>query len=153
VWAAVIEAAARRFTDATTSRVLSFGLGIELLTGHGRTGYSNATGVGFAPLAVLFRRIEWLEQHLAEATGSGRMIVLGGSDGKWSTPKVVGIRPRHCYSVLDYHPDARQVRVRDPWGRDDAIPTDRKRDGYGPGEFWLSTEELEGSFVGLTIED
>lgn len=153
VWAVVIEAAARRFTDATTSRVLRFGEGITLLTGRGTTGYTNVTGVGFAPAWRVWSRTEWFEQRVADATARSKLIVLGGSDGKWTTPKVPWVIPRHCYALLAYEPDFGTCRVRDPHGTDNDIPSERKRGGYGPGEFWLTSDELQGSFCGLTIEN
>ena len=57
----------------------------------------------------------------------------------------------------DSHDDACAIAaqhiVRDPHGHDDQIPAERKRDGYGYGEFWLTPDELQGSYCGLTIED
>jgi hypothetical protein len=152
-WIAAIEAAALQYTDADKVRVLAFGEGIDLLTGHGRSAYRNALGAGFAPLTRFRRRREWFENRVHTATSHGRVIVLGGSDGEWTTPKVEGLIPQHCYALLRFEPEFGTCRIRDPRGLDDLIPQGRKRDGYGPAEFWLTSQETEGSFCGLTIED
>ena len=152
-WAAAIEAAAKQFTKASSTRVLSFGEGISLLTGHKRTGYTNVTGIGFAPLTRLRRRRDWFEQRVAAATANGRVVILGGSDGYWTKVKVDGLRNRHCYALLAFEPETGTCRIRDPYGDDESIPQGRKRDGYGPGEFWLTSEEVEASFCGLSIEN
>lgn len=150
---ALEEAAHAETGDAQTSRMISYGLGIELLTGNGRTGYTNASGIGFAPLAVLFSRREWLVNRLTNATARRRLMVLGGSDGEWTTPKLSWVPPRHCFGLLEYEPAHGTARVRNPHGSDDGIPAERKRPGYGPGEFWVTPDELEDSWCGLTIED
>lgn len=153
-WAAAIEAAAKRHhDDADQPRVATYGLGITLLTGRGRTGYTNLTGLGFAPPWRVWSRTAWLERRLADATAAGKLMVLGGTDGKWTKPQVAGIRPQHCYALLAYEPDTGTCRLRNPLGDDDGIPQGRKRADYGPGEFWLTLDETQGSFCGLTIED
>ena len=152
-WVAAVESAALQFTNASADRVLSFGEGITLLTGSGRTGYTNATGVGFAPLTRFRRRREWFENRVHQAAENHRVMVLGGSDGYWTDVKVDGLINRHCYALLQFEPEHGTCRIRDPRGYDDAIPQGRKRDGYGPGEFWLTSEETEASFCGLSIED
>lgn len=152
-WAAAIEAAVQHFTSAARARVLSYGEGITLLTGNSRTGYTNVSGAGFAPLTRFRRRGEWFENRVAAATVAGRIAVLGGSDGYWTEVKVEGLMNRHCYALLAFEPQTRTCRIRDPRGLDEAIPAGRKRDGYGPGEFWLTPEEVEGSFCGVSIED
>lgn len=157
-WAAVIESAAQELMDTTQPRVTSFGIGIELLTGNNRTGYTNVLGRGFAPVWRAWSRARWFEQRLADATANGRLIVLGGSDGVVTRPKQPWISPQHCHAVLDYDPGSNRVRVRDPRGIDDGqpacpIPPDRKAPGYGPGEFWLTPAEVEASFCGLTVEN
>jgi hypothetical protein len=151
-WAAAIEIALQQITNVLAPRVFTFGAGITFLTGHGRTGYTNVTGVGFAPLTRIFRRGEWFEQRIAAATTASRLMVLGGSDGYWTTVKVSGLINRHCYALLAYEPEFRTCRLRDPRGDDGAIPRNRKREGYGPGEFWLTLKEVEDSFCGLSIE-
>jgi hypothetical protein len=152
-WAAAIESAALQFTNASADRVLSFGEGISLLTGNSRTAYRNASGVGFAPLTRFRRRREWYENRVHQATANSRVIVLGGSDGYWTDVKVDGLINRHCYALLQFEPEFGTCRIRDPRGFDESIPQGRKRDGYGPGEFWLTSEETEASFCGLSIED
>ncbi|MDY3561583.1 hypothetical protein R5W23_002861 [Gemmata sp. JC673] len=152
-YAAALEAAAHaELGDAQTPRMLSYGLGIGLLTGHNRAGYTNALGAGFAPLYIVAKR-RWLRRQLENATAQRRLMVLGGSDGKWTTPKLSWVPPQHCFGLLEYEPAAGTARVRNPYGRDDGIPAERQRDGYGPGEFWVTLDELEGSWCGLTIED
>jgi hypothetical protein len=94
---------------------------------------------------------------MAKSAAEHRLVVLGGSDGRFATPKQTWISPRHCYAVLDYDRKADRARVRDPHGNDDGcdgnpIPLERKDEGYGPGEFWLSAAEVEASFCGLSIE-
>ena len=69
------------------------------------------------------------------------------------TPKLSWVPPQHCFGLLEYESDAGTARVRNPYGNDDGIPADRKRAGYGPGEFWVTLDELEDSWCGLTIED
>lgn len=152
-WIAAIEAAAQQFTNAANSRVLSFGEGIALLTGNGRTGYTNVTGAGFAPLVRVFGRRAWFEKRVAEATANSRVVVLGGSDGYWTDVKVEGLINQHCYALLAFEPESRTCRLRDPRGDDELIPQGRKREGYGPGEFWLTSAEVEASFCGLSIEN
>lgn len=152
-WAAAIEAAVTQFTDAAADRVLSFGEGITMLTGRRRTGYTNVTGAGFAPLTRLRRRREWFENRVHTATSNSRVVILGGSDGYWTDVKVEGLINRHCYSLLLFEPDFGTCRIRDPRGLDDAIPQGRKRDGYGPGEFWLTSAEVESSYCGLSLEN
>jgi len=152
-WAAAIEAAVQHYTSAATTRLLAFGQGISLLTGNGRTGYTNVSGAGFAPLTRFRRRREWFENRIAVAAGNSRVAMLGGSDGYWTDVKVDGLMNRHCYALLEFEPDSRTCRLRDPRGLDDDIPAGRKRDDYGPGEFWLTPDEVEGSFCGLSIED
>lgn len=156
-WAAVIEAAANRVLDAKKARVLSFGIGIELLTGGPRTGYTNLLGAGFAPAWRLFERSEWFQDQLEAAAAERRLVVLGGSDGHLSTPKKGWISPRHCYALLDYDRRADRARIRDPHGNDNGcenhpIPGERKLPDFGPGEFWLCAAEVEASFCGLSIE-
>lgn len=152
-WAAAIEAAIHHHSDAAAPRVLSYGEGITLLTGNPRTAYTNVSGVGFAPLTRFRRRREWFESRIAAATANGRIAVLGGSDGYWTDVKVEGLMHRHCYALLAFERDTRTCRIRDPRGLEEAIPAGRKRNGYGPGEFWLTPEEVESSFCGLAIED
>src|SRR4051794_26549789 len=68
-YAAMLEVAAdEELGNAQSARLFAYGEGIELLTGHSRTGYTNATGVGFAPLTVLWSRRDWLVKRLADAT-------------------------------------------------------------------------------------
>lgn len=149
--AALEEAAHAELGDAQTPRMLSYGLGIGLLTGHNRDGFTNALGTGFAPLYIVAKR-KWLQRKLQKATDEKRLMVLGGSDGKWTTPKLPWIPPQHCFGLLEYEPAWGTARVRNPHGGDD-IPPERKRAGYGPGEFWVTLDELEGSWCGLTVED
>lgn len=150
--AALEQAAHAALGEAQTPRMLSYGLGIGLLTGHNRAGYTNALGTGFAPLYVVGKR-RWLKRRLERATAERRLMVLGGSDGKWTTPKLPWVPPQHCFGLLGYEPGDGTARVRNPHGSDDGIPPERKRDGYGPGEFWVTLDELEGSWCGLTVED
>lgn len=152
VWAPVIEAAANTFLSATTTRMLRFGEGITLLTGRGTKWSSNVTGAGFGPLVPLPFNDNTLEAMLITAEERNRVVVLGGSDGYWTTVKVEGLVHRHCYAILGYEADARHARVRDPAGDDGRIPQNRKKPGYGPGEFWLTLDEVESSFCGLAIE-
>jgi hypothetical protein len=151
VWAPVVEAAVRRFTDATTTRVLRFGEGITYLTGNGTRWSSNVTGAGFGPLIPLPGDDHTLEAMLLTAEARRRVVVLGGSDGYWTTVKVPGLVGRHCYTILAYDPASGHARLRDPVGDDGRIP-DRKKPEYGPGEFWLTLAEVEASFCGLAIE-
>jgi hypothetical protein len=151
VWVPVLEAAANRLLDATTSRVLRFGEGITLLTGHRTKWSSNVTGWGFGPLIPMPFNDNTLAAKLRTAEARQRVVVLGGSDGYWRTVKVPGLVHRHCYALLAYESEANHARLRDPWGVDDRIP-DRKKPGYGPGEFWLTLDEVESSFCGLAIE-
>jgi len=156
-WAPVVESASQQIMDTKTSRVTTFGIGIELLSGNGRTGYTNLMGLGFAPVWALPRK-GWFEKCLADATAKRRLIVLGGSDGKLVRPKQAWISPEHCYAILDYDTNSNRVRLRDPRGIDNsvpnnAIPLERKETGYGPGEFWLAPDEVEASFCGLSIEN
>ncbi len=152
IWAQAIEAAIGRFTDVTAVRVFSFGEGISLLTGHSRTGYTNVTGAGFAPGWRVWSRSAWFEHRVADATVRNRLMVLGGSDGYWTTPKFDWLIPQHCYALLAYEPETRTCRIRNPYGNGD-FPDERKRVGYGPGEFWLTPDEVQGSFCGFTVED
>jgi hypothetical protein len=149
-WAPVIEAAAQRFTDATTSRLLRFGEGITLLTGNTTIWRSNVTGAGFGTLIPLPGDDHTFEAMLLTAEERRRVVVLGGSDGFWTTVKVPGLVHRHCYAILSYKADTGLARLRDPRG-DGGIP-DRTMPGYGPGEFWLTLDEVESSFCGLAIE-
>ena len=142
-----------RVTNAAATRVLAFGEGITLLTGNSRTGYTNVSGVGFAPLTRFFHRREWFEQRVDEATARAAIVILGGSDGYWTDVKVAGLINRHCYASWRSSRRLRTCRLRDPRGDDDAIPQGRKREGYGPGEFWLTSDEAEASFCGLSIEN
>ncbi len=151
VWVQVIEAAACTFTDATTARMLRFGEGITLLTGCGTKWSSNVTGAGFGALVPLPGDDRTLDALLQTAEERRRVVVLGGSDGYWTTAKVPGIVHRHCYAILAYESDTKHARLRDPAGDDGRIP-DRKKPGYGPGEFWLTLDEVESSFCGLAIE-
>jgi hypothetical protein len=151
VWAPVLEAAARRFIDATTSRILRFGEGITLLTGCGTKWSSNVTGAGFGSLIPLPGDDHTFEAMLRTAEERRRVVVLGGSDGYWTTVKVPGLVHRHCYAILAYEEEPKHARLRDPVGDDGRIP-DRKKPGYGPGEFWLTLDEVESSFCGLAIE-
>jgi hypothetical protein len=147
--------------DATTPRFLSYGVGITILTGKGRTGYTNASGVGFdnalrhVPIVGSIARslLSSFEGILAQATASKRVMVLGGSDGQVTTVKVPGLVNRHCYALFCYEPEHGTCRIRDPRGNDDLIPSNRKRDGYGVGEFYLSLDELQSSFCGLAVEN
>jgi len=150
-WIAAIEAALLHFTDISSTRVFAFGEGITLLTGNGRDGYTNASGVGFAPLTRLRRRRQWFETRVHDATQNKRVVILGGSDGYWTDVKVEGLINRHCYALFEFEPEFGTCRIRDPRGHDDLIPN-RKRPHYGPGEFWLTSEETEASFCGLSIE-
>ena len=147
-WAGLIESAANAVTDGKSPRVLSFGEGITLLTGKSRTGYSNLTGVGFAPLAT-WARSQWLPNRLAAATQSGRLMIVGGSPG---FPDMK-IRRHHCYALLAYEPETQTCRLRDTYFDADNLPQNRQRPGYKPGEFYLELPELERFFVALTIED
>jgi|GEM_PF-2768968 len=156
-WASAMEAAAAQLMDAMGSRITSFGIGIELLTGHSRVGFTNFFGFGFAPGWILSSRGDWCAEQMAKAAAERRLVVLGGSDGRFATPKQPWISPRHCYAVLDYDRKTDRARLRDPHGNDDGrdgnpIPRERKDEGYGPGEFWLSAAEIEASFCGLSIE-
>ena len=150
--AALERAASAALGDAQTARMLSYGLGIGLLTGHNRVGYTNVLGAVFATLYIVANR-QWLKRRLTSATADRRLMVLGGSDGKWTTPKLSWVPPQHCFALLEYEPAAGTARVRNPHGGDGGIPADRKRAGYGPGEFWVALDELEDSWCGLTIED
>jgi hypothetical protein len=157
-WANVVEAAAHQILDAVRPRVASFGIGIDLLTGRGRTGHTNFLGFGFAPGWRIHSRGEWIAERLTLATETGRIMLLGGSDGWLATPKQPWISPRHCYAIFDYTQSKNRVRLRDPRGIDDGersfpIPADRKDETYGPGEFWLTPAEVEASFCGLSIEN
>ena len=149
-WGRVFEVAADRITDLEGARVFTYGYGIELLTGRSRTGRTNLTGMGFAPLHVLSKRA-WFRDFLAELAGR-RLMVLGGTDGTYTKPALDWITPQHCYALLGYDRDADRVRVRDPRGHDPNV-TDRKDADYGPGEFWLTAAETEDCFCGLTVED
>lgn len=151
VWVPVIEAAAAQFIDVTKPRVLTFGMGVRLLTGRRTKWSSNVTTLGFGPIFPLPRNDNTLEMMLTTAEARRRVVVLGGTDGYWRRPSVPDIVPRHCYAVLAYEAGAKHVRVRDPHGDDNRIP-DRKKPGYGPGEFWLTLDETEASFCGLAIE-
>ena len=151
-WVAAVEAAVQRFTNAADSRVLSFGAGISILTGRSHSTYTNVTGIGFAPLTRIFHRREWFVENVAAATSQSRVVILGGSDGYWTEVKVPGLINRHCYALLAYEGETGTCRIRDPRGLDSEIPQDRKRDGYGPGEFWLTPDEVEASFCGLSFE-
>lgn len=154
--------------EARTARFWSYGLGIVLLTGKTRTAYTNALGTGFKNILcsgtwwVPFTKLTALvarqvfastAEILSAATERKRLMVLGGSDGRWTTVKVNGLANRHCYSLLCYESEQGTCRLRDPLGRNDRIPPGRQRDDYGPGEFWLTINEVENSFCGLTIED
>jgi hypothetical protein len=151
VWAPVIEAAAGKFFDVTSTRVLEFGEGITLLTGYSTKWSSNVTGAGFGWLIPILGDDNTLEAMLHAAEEQRSVVVLGGSDGYWTTVKVDGLANRHCYAILAYEADAQHARLRDPRGNDDCIPN-RKKPGYGPGEFWLTLDEVESSFCGLAIE-
>jgi hypothetical protein len=109
------------------------------------------TGAGFGSLIPLPGDDRTLEAMLRTAEERRRVVVLGGSDGYWTTVKVHGLVHRHCYAILAYEADAKHARLRDPVGDDGRIP-DRKKPGYGPGEFWLTLDEVEASFCGLAIE-
>ncbi len=146
----MFEAAAARVADLTGARVFSYGLGIELLTGRSRTGRTNLTGMGFAPLHVLSKRA-WFRDYLADLAGR-RLMVLGGTDGRFTKPAFDWITTQHCYALLGYDRDADRVRVRDPRGADPGVDG-RKEADYGPGEFWLTAAETEDCFCGLTVED
>jgi hypothetical protein len=156
-WGRVFEAAAAGVTDLTGPRVLTYGYGIELLTGKSRTGYTNLTGLGFAPVYRAWSRREWFREFLDRHAGD-RLMVLGGTDGRFTTPAYPWIAPQHCYALLGYDRAADRVRVRDPRGVDENVPgvplpADRKESDYGPGEFWLTAAETEDSFCGLSVED
>jgi hypothetical protein len=97
IWAQAIEAAIGQFTDVTAVRVFNFGEGISLLTGRGRTGYTNVTGIGFAPGWRVWSRSAWFEQRVADATARNRLMVLGGSDGYWTTPKFDWLIPQSLW--------------------------------------------------------
>jgi hypothetical protein len=150
-WAQLIEAAARQHFDIGNPRVLSFGLGIELLTGRGRTGYLNATGAGFAPGWRVWSRLRWFEDLLIHATQANRLMVLGGCDGTILRPRHDWIRVQHCYALLDYDAASNRVRIRDPRGVDDGIPAERKLPA--PGEFWLTPEEVQADYCALSVEN
>jgi len=150
-WGWVFETAAGKLTDLQAGRVFTYGYGIELLTGKGRTGRTNLTGMGFAPLHVLSKRA-WFRDYLTELAGT-RLMVLGGTDGTFTKPLYDWITPQHCYALLGYDRDADRVRVRDPRGEDHPDAADRKAADYGPGEFWLTAAETEDCFCGLTVED
>ncbi|MBM3982543.1 MAG: hypothetical protein FJ304_20180 [Planctomycetes bacterium] len=152
VWAPVIEAAVGKHTNVTTTRMLQFGQGITLLTGNGTKWSSNVTGAGFGPLVPIPFNDNTLPAMLATAEERKRVVVLGGSDGYWTTVKVEGLVHRHCYAILAYEAADGHARVRDPAGDDGRIPNNRKKLGYGPGEFWLTLDEVESSFCGLAIE-
>jgi len=149
-WGRVFEAAAGKVTNVGDGRVFTYGYGIELLTGKSRTGRTNLTGMGFAPVHVWHKR-EWF-QELLEGQAGRRLMVLGGTDGKYMKPAYDWISPQHCYALLGYDRGADRVRLRDPRG-DDPNVAGRKEADYGPGEFWLTAAETEDSFCGLTVED
>lgn len=157
-WGRVFEAAAARFTNLADPRVLTYGEGIELLTGNPRTGHTNLTGAGFAPVHRVWSRREWFQNLLKEQAGS-RLMVLGGTDGTVTKPAHDWIATKHCYALLGYDAAADRVRVRDPRGvnngagEDRPIPDDRLEPDHGPGVFWLTAAETEDSFNGLTVED
>lgn len=149
-WGRVFEAAAGKVTNLADARVFTYGFGIELLTGKSRTGRTNLTGMGFAPVHVWSKRA-WFRDYLAELAGT-RLMVLGGTDGKYTKPVYEWISPQHCYALLGYDRAADRVRLRDPRGDDPGVEG-RKEADYGPGEFWLTAAETEDSFCGLTVED
>ena len=151
VWVPVIEAAAGKLVNVTRPRVFTFGTGVRLLTGRPTKWSSNVSALGFGPVVPLPWNDNTLHAMLTTAEARRRVVVLGGTDGYWRRPTLPGIAPRHCYALLAYDPDARHARVRDPHGDDARIP-DRKKPGYGPGEFWLTLDEVESSFCGLAIE-
>jgi hypothetical protein len=150
-WAPVIEAAAGKYLTVTRPRVLTFGMGVRLLTGCRTKWSSNVSKIGFGPIVPIPWNDNTLETMLLTAEARNRVVVLGGSDGYWRKATVPGIVHRHCYAILAYEADTRHARLRDPMGADDRIP-DRKKPGYGPGEFWLTLDEVEASFCGLAIE-
>lgn len=149
-WGRVFEVAAGKVMDIAGSRVFTYGEGIGLLTGKSRTGRTNLTGMGFAPIHVWNKR-KWFQELLEEQAGR-RLMVLGGTDGTYTKAAFDWISPQHCYALINYDRGADRVRLRDPRG-DDPNVEGRKDAGYGPGEFWLTAAETEDCFNGLTVED
>lgn len=89
-----------------------------------------------------------MDAKLQAALTSGRPVTAYSiyGDGDYN---IVGM---HEYAVLEYDPVHRAVKLYNPWGHHE--PTNGSwNDGNNDGFFWLTLEEFDEAFTGLSYAE